>query len=119
MSIAHVLSVLPVSDIDRARAWYERLFGRVPDNTPMPTLAEWHLTEGGWVQVWVDHERAGRGLLNLAVDDLPAHLAGLRAAGLEPGDVQEVNRGVRLAPISDPDGNVVTFIGSFRVDYGT
>ncbi|QJY48582.1 VOC family protein [Pseudonocardia broussonetiae] len=117
MSIDHVLSVLPVSDIDVSRAWYERLFGRAPDNTPMPPLAEWRLTEGGWVQVWVDAERAGRGLLNLAVDDLPAHVEGLRAAGLEPGEVQEVTNGVTLSALTDPDGNTLTFIGSFHVDY--
>lgn len=44
MSIEHVLAVVPVSDLERADAWYEALFGRPADNRPMPTLVEWQVT---------------------------------------------------------------------------
>ena len=69
------------------------------------------------VQVHVDADRAGRSLLNLAVDDLPAHLAELRARDLVADDPQTVTKGVQLASVTDPDGNVVTLIGDFRVEY--
>ncbi|KGH47211.1 glyoxalase [Modestobacter caceresii] len=117
MTVAHLLAVVPVTDLHTATAWYERLFGRPPDNRPMPTLAEWRVTDTGWVQVHVDADRPGRALLNLAVDDLAAHLDELRSRGLSPGEVQTASKGVQLASVTDPDGNVVTLIGGFRVVY--
>lgn len=117
MPIEHVLAVVPVRDLEISRAWYERLFSRPEDNRPMETLVEWRATPNGWVQVWHDHERAGQGLLNLAVDDLDAQVAELSERGLEPGAIQEASEGVRLSAIEDPDGNRVTFIGGFRVVY--
>jgi glyoxylase I family protein len=81
MSIEHVLAVVPVADFEAAHAWYERLFGRPADNLPMEGLAEWRLTDGGWVQVTLDAGRAGSGLLNIAVDDLDQHIAGISQEG--------------------------------------
>ena len=118
MTIEHLLAVVPVADFDAAHAWYERLFGRAPDNLPMEgRLVEWRLTETGWVQVTYDPDRAGAALLNFAVDDLDRHLADLSRRGLVPGTIETVNKGVRLSAIRDPDGNTITFIGNFRIDY--
>ena len=117
MSIEHVLAVVPVSDLQASSRWYEALFGRPADNNPMPTLAEWQVVPGGWVQVFTDAERAGSGLLNFAVDDLEAHVAELRQRGLEPGDFTDANKGIRLSALTDPDGNTISLIGGFRVQY--
>lgn len=117
MSIEHVLAVVPVADFDGAHQWYERLFGRPADNAPMDGLVEWQVTDGGWVQVAQDAERAGSTLLNLAVDDLDRHLAEVAGRGLTPGAVAPVSKGVQLSAIRDPDGNTITFIGAFRVRY--
>jgi glyoxylase I family protein len=115
VSIDHVLAVVP--DVDRSRDWYSSLFGRSADNNPMPTLVEWQLLPGAWVQVFSDPQRAGSGLLNFAVDDLESHLAQVRERGLDPEDVVEANKGVRLSTITDPDGNTIRFIGGFRAQY--
>jgi catechol 2,3-dioxygenase-like lactoylglutathione lyase family enzyme len=117
MTVQHVLAVVPVHDIDTAREWYTRLLGCEPDNDPMPSLVEWQPVPGAWIQVFVDPDRAGRTQLNLAVDDLDTEIAAVAARGIEVGDVIDANKGVRLAPVTDPDGNVVTLIGAFRVDY--
>ncbi|BBZ18411.1 VOC family protein [Mycolicibacterium gadium] len=117
MSIQHVLAVVPVSDLQVSSRWYEALFGRPADNNPMPTLAEWQVLPGAWVQVFVDAARAGSGLLNFAVDDLQIHMAELRGRGLEPGDVTGASKGVHLSAITDPDGNTISLIGGFRVQY--
>lgn len=71
----------------------------------------------GWVQVNADADRAGTALLNFAVDDLATHLDALQDRGPAPGAIQTVNKGVQLSAITDPDGNTITFIGSFRTDY--
>jgi glyoxylase I family protein len=117
VSFEHVLAVVPVSDLDVSRAWYEKLFGRPADNKPMPVLVEWQVVPGGWVQVFVDEERAGSGLVNFAVDDLEAHVEEALAWGLEPGAIEDANKGVRLSTVTDPDGNVIRLIGGFRVQY--
>lgn len=116
MAINQVLAVVSVADIDTACSWYERLLGREADNRPMDSLADWRVTDSGWVQVHLDADRAGTALLNLAVDDLAAHLGGLRDRGLAPGAIQSASKGVQLSAITDPDGNTITFIGSVRTD---
>lgn len=117
MSIQHVLAVVPVSDLQVSSRWYEALFGRPADNNPMPTLVEWQVLPGAWVQVFADAARAGSGLLNIAVDDLQTHMAELRERDLEPGDITGASRGVHLSEITDPDGNTISLIGGFRVQY--
>lgn len=117
MSIDHLLAVVPVSDIDESRRWYSSLFGRPADNNPMPTLVEWQIRPGSWVQVFCDPGRAGSGLLNFAVDDLERHLAEVGARGIEAEPIVDADKGVRLATLTDPDGNLLRFIGGFRVEY--
>lgn len=117
MSIDHVLAVVPVNDVEKSARWYTDLFGRPADNNPMPTLVEWQVLAGAWVQVFSDPERAGSGLLNFAVDDLKGHLAEVRGRGLNPGEIVDAAKGVRLSTITDPDGNTIRFIGGFRVQY--
>ena len=117
MPIEHVLAVVPVSDIEQADAWYEALFGRPADNRPTPSMVEWQVTGAGWVQVTVDTDRAGSGLLNLAVDALAATREELATRGVDTAEIQPVNKGVELAAASDSDGNAITLIGNFRVTY--
>jgi predicted enzyme related to lactoylglutathione lyase len=118
MSIRHVLAVVPVADLDAAIDWYSRLFDAAPTNVPMPgLLAEWRLTENGWVQLTTQAGPAGSGSLNLAVDDFDAHIQAVRDRGIEVGSPVGVNKGVRLAEVHDPDGTTVTFIGDFRELY--
>lgn len=62
--ITKVLAVALVRDLDRAAAWYEQLLGRPADARPMESLADWHLTDGGWLQVFHDPKRAGGTAVN-------------------------------------------------------
>lgn len=117
MAIEHVLSVIPVNDLTVSSAWYAQFFGREPTNRPMPNLSEWRVTKTGWVQVFVDRERAGHAFCNLAVSDLESDLDALRGRGLSPGEIQDATKGVRISTLEDPDGNVINLIGGFRVQY--
>jgi hypothetical protein len=112
-----VLAVVAVSDIEAGRSWYTKLFGRGPDNNPMPSLIEWQVTDGAWVQVTEDPQRAGNGMLNLAVSDIDEGARELRDKGIDAGEIIEANKGVRLCPIPDPDNNQIHLVGNFRVKY--
>ena len=117
MAIEHVLAAVPVSDLDRSRRWYESLFGRPADNHPMSTLREWQLVPGGWVQVFTNDQCAGSSFVNFAVQDLDAQIEELKQRGLEPGEIIDADKGVRLSALTDPDGNTITLIGGFRIRY--
>jgi glyoxylase I family protein len=115
--VQHVLAVVAVSDIEAGRSWYSRLFGRSPDNNPMPELVEWQVTDGGWVQLTEDPQRAGNAMLNLAVSDIEEAVREVRECGLNPAAIVEANKGVRLCAIPDPDDNAIQLVGNFRVKY--
>ncbi|HVC39918.1 MAG TPA: VOC family protein [Candidatus Dormibacteraeota bacterium] len=118
MAIEHVLAVVPVADFAASHAWYERFFGRPADNLPMEgRLVEWRVTENGWLQVATDPVRAGSALVNFAVDDLDRHIEDLARKGLLAGEIDTVNKGVQLSAITDPDGNKITLIDNFRIQY--
>ena len=117
MAIEHVLAVVPVSDIDASAQWYAALIGRPADNNPMPSLVEWQVLPGAWVQVFSDPDRAGSGLLNFAVDDLERHLGEIAERSIKSDAIVDASKGVRTCAVTDPDGNTINFIGGFRVDY--
>lgn len=117
MRIEHVLAVVSVSDIEAARAWYERFFGRPADNRPMENLVEWRATETGWLQVFSGGGLPGTGTANFAVDDIERTHDELSERELSPGPIVDANKGVRLVTLSDPDGNTINLIGGFRISY--
>lgn len=108
MSITSVMANVTVADFDGGLNWYQRFFGRPADRRPMGGLAEWQLTETGVVQLVQDPDRGGSALLTLGVEDLDGDIAELAERGLAVGEVTE---GViaRVAAISDPEGNTITF----------
>lgn len=101
---------IAVSDENRAREWYGRLFGRGPDSTPMPGLLEWTFADEFGLQAWTDPDRAGHSTVVVWTSDLDAlgtaiESAGIAHAGIQPGG------GQRILPVSDPDGNQIVFSG--------
>lgn len=111
MTITSVLAVVVVAEVQVALPWYERVLGKRADLTPMPSLAEWRLADGGWLQVVSDAGQPGASMLTLEVDDLDATMAELAARGvpITEMDLPDRTDSLRLAQVTDPDGNVVTF----------
>jgi predicted enzyme related to lactoylglutathione lyase len=108
-----VLAVIPVQEIESSTQWYESFFGRPADQNPMDTLAEWHLSEFGVVQVFHDPDRAGRTSVNFIVDDLDTTQADLSSSGIPTTDPMTVSNGSqRLVTTTDPDGNQLGLIES-------
>ena len=108
MVITYTFAGLPVADYGAAYAWYTRLFGRAADMFPHDTEAVWRLTSSGAIYVVQDRERAGRGLLTVAVDNLAQHERRLRETGVaftEPA----AREAPRRLTVTDPDGNTLTF----------
>ncbi len=118
MTIVHIPTVVAVSDLDASHTWYQRLSDTTATNVPMPgNLADWGVTDTGWLRVFHDPKRAGKNMVNFAVADLDGQQADLCARGIDAGEIIEANKGVRPCSVIDPDNNTITIIGSFREQY--
>jgi predicted enzyme related to lactoylglutathione lyase len=104
---SHVFAGIPTANFASAAAWYERLFGRPPDNRPHQNEAVWQLAEAGLIYVVADTERAGNGLVTLILDDLDAEVAALEQRGIPTTASETLRSGVRTMALTDPDGNSV------------
>jgi catechol 2,3-dioxygenase-like lactoylglutathione lyase family enzyme len=108
MSMQNVMAALAVSDIQAASAWFTKLLGRGPTQTPMPGLLEWEFPGGGWLQVYQQTEGAGQGSVTIIEDDLETRVASLQTAHIRI-DSEKVSDETSIAVIRDPDGNRIVF----------
>lgn len=108
MSIKNAIASVAVKDLKTAMPWYEALLGGAPNSIPMPEVAEWKFTGGGWLQVYELPEQAGNGSCTLAVDNIDEVAATIEKLGI---DVSQRSTGtkVRTLMIADPDGNHIAF----------
>jgi catechol 2,3-dioxygenase-like lactoylglutathione lyase family enzyme len=102
---------LPVSDYQRALAWYERLLGSAPAFLPHATEAVWELAEHRYLYIEELPERAGHALQTVFVDDLDERVDSISARGIEPAVRETYENGVRKMIYRDPDGNEIGFGG--------
>ena len=110
---------IPVSDVDRAKAFYVEQLGFVADvgRATRPRGAGGPAHPAG-VGVLHRHRERTAGLqgpkpgsvrgLHLVVDDIEQARAELVARGVDVGEVQDVGGGVLYAGLADPDGNSLT-----------
>jgi predicted enzyme related to lactoylglutathione lyase len=109
---------IPVSDVDRAKAFYVEQLGfaadvdvrpvdgvRVVQVTPPGSSCS--LGMGTGLPVYEGTPGSIRGL-HLVVDDIEQARAELVARGVDVGAVQDVGGGVLYAGFEDPDGNSLT-----------
>ena len=108
MSIVNAIASVAVKDLAAAVAWYEALFERAADSTPMAEVAEWKFPGGGWLQVYELPERSGNGSVTLAVRDLDGVAARLHKLGIDTSQ-RTSNPKVKTLMIVDPDGNHIAF----------
>jgi predicted enzyme related to lactoylglutathione lyase len=108
MKIDNALASVAVKDLKAAVAWYEQLFERPADSTPMPEVAEWKFERGGWLQVYQLPERAGLGSFTLAVSDIEEVVAHVQQLGIDTSN-RPSNAQVKTLMIVDLDGNHIAF----------
>src|SRR5690349_13574274 len=108
MKIEHVLASVALKDLVAATKWYEEVFQRPADSTPMPEVAEWKFPRGGWLQVYRLPERAGGCSCTFAVDDLHQVVTHLQTLGVETDEDMKGEK-IRVIMIKDPAGNSLAF----------
>jgi len=113
------LVILPVADVDRAKAFYRDRLGFVEDVDvrPAPGVRVVQLTPPGsgcsvgmgtGLPVYEEPAPGSVRGLHLVVADIDGARAELAGRGVDIGDVQDVGGGVRYAGFADPDGNTLT-----------
>jgi predicted enzyme related to lactoylglutathione lyase len=108
MLIDNAIASVAVKDLGSAAPWYEALLRRAPDSTPMPEVAEWKFTRGGWLQVYQLPERAGSGSFTLAVSNIEEVVAHVEKLGIDASQ-RSSGAQVKTLMIVDPDGNHIAF----------
>jgi predicted enzyme related to lactoylglutathione lyase len=106
---------IPVTDVDRAKAFYTEQLGFVADVDVRPAegIRVVQLTPPGsacsiGMGTGLAAYEAAPGTiraLHLVVDDIDKARAELVGRGVEVGPVEDVGGGVKYAGFSDPDGN--------------
>ena len=113
------LVILPVADVDRAKAFYVDVLGfaedvdvrpadgvRVVQLTPPGSACS--ISRGTGLDDYTEMPPGSVKGLHLVVPDIDAARAELAERGLEIGEVFDVGGGVRYAWFGDPDGNTMT-----------
>jgi hypothetical protein len=108
MTIKNALASVAVRDLKTSVQWYAKVFGRGPDSTPMPEVAEWKFPSGGWLQVYALAERAGGCSCTLAVSNLDEERSKLQKLGVDT-NTGTASPQVKTIMIKDPDGNSIAF----------
>jgi predicted enzyme related to lactoylglutathione lyase len=110
---------IPVTDVDRAKAFYTEQLGFVADVDvrPAPGVRVVQLTPPGsacsiglgtGLGAYDGREPGSVKALHLVVEDIEKARADLVGRGVEVGPVEDVGGGVKYAGFSDPDGNTLT-----------
>lgn len=109
---------IPVTDVDRAKAFYVQLgFTADVDVQPAPGVRVVQLTPpgsacsiglGAGLPAYDGRDPGSIRALHLVVADIEQARADLVGRGITVGDVYDVGGGVKYAELADPDGNTLT-----------
>jgi catechol 2,3-dioxygenase-like lactoylglutathione lyase family enzyme len=103
---------MPVTDLERAVVWYERVLGTEPSFYPNDVEAVWELSEHCYLYVEVRPGHAGHGRSTLFVGDFDDRIDAAASRGIEPVEQETYANGVRHATYRDPDGNELCLGGA-------
>jgi catechol 2,3-dioxygenase-like lactoylglutathione lyase family enzyme len=107
LSTAHVVPTLAVSDMDRARRFYEEGLGLAVEADVVGTV---RYSCGGDTALAIFErpmEPVDRTVAAFEVEDIEGEVNELRGRGVEVEDIITLPSGVKRAFFKDPDGNVI------------
>jgi predicted enzyme related to lactoylglutathione lyase len=105
-----LFSGVPVSDFKAAQLWYEHFFCTPADIVAHEAEIMWRVSDGGWLYIMRDADRAGKGIVTMAVSDIEAAVSALQERGIEIGAIKSEGEAGRKAVALDADGNSIAII---------
>lgn len=108
MKIDYLFAAIVVTDLDASENFYTKIIGRPPDDKPMDTLAQWRGVSNAGIQLFKDSAKAGHSMMTIIVSDVEKTAQLLKKEGIVLGKIRKEDT-MRIAQLSDPDGNVIFF----------
>ena len=103
-------TVYPVTDMPRARRFYEDILGLKPENNWEDKWVEYDIKGGTFaITCWLEENKPGApgGLVAFEVDDLDATVRQIKARDVSLAKEVFATPVCRMAFVADPDGNQV------------
>jgi len=106
IDVRELIAEITVSDLERSREWYSRLFGKKgPDLEPFPGNVEFKVGSA-WVQIVSGKvDSSSNWDLQLEVRDLARERERIRTAGIAATEDKGVPKVISFFDVKDPDGN--------------
>ncbi len=108
VEVREIITEISVSNLERSKEWYTKLFGKGIDLEPFKGNLEWRLG-GGWVQISEGKVRPSSWGLRIEVRDAVREHERLHRAGIAVKEVKTVPDTIRYFGIRDPDDNDILF----------
>ncbi len=106
IDVREAITVIKVSDLQRSREWYAKLFGKGHDLEPFPGNVEFGVG-GAWVQISSGRVQPSTWSLHLEVRDVSRERDRLRGTAIEATEVSGVPGVISFFDLNDPDGNSI------------
>ncbi|OTN89083.1 hypothetical protein A5819_001575 [Enterococcus sp. 7E2_DIV0204] len=109
LNVKSVTVGLPVSNLEAAASWYEKLFMSDEKITPVEGIIEYQIGSV-WIQLFEEKMNVSENVLRLEVEDLDTEFKRLKTLGVIVDEViADVADILRYVDFSDPDGNKLSF----------
>lgn len=95
---------IQVSDLQKSREWYSRLFGKGPDLEPFEGNVEFKIG-GAWVQIVAGEPKPSSWSLQVEVGDLLLERQRLREEKIDATEIKTASNVISWFDLKDPDGN--------------
>lgn len=104
INVREMIVEISVSNMEKSREYYVRLFGKEPDLEPFPGNVEFKIG-GGWVQIVKNEVKPSSWSLMLEVLDLPHERERLRKVDIPATEINSHPNVISWFDLKDPDGN--------------
>lgn len=109
LNVKSVTIGLPVSNLEEAANWYEKLLMSDEKITPVEGVIEYQIGSD-WIQLFEEKMTISENVLRLEVEDLDTEFERLKTLGvIVDGVIEDVPGIIRYLDFSDPDGNKLSF----------
>jgi glyoxylase I family protein len=115
IDVRETITEVAVSDLEKSREWYSRLFGKGPDLEPFPGNVEFRVG-GSWLQIVRGNVKPSSWNFQVEVRDLSRERERLRKSGVEAAEIKTLPNVISYFGIKDPDGNSLLFFQVLTTD---
>ena len=115
IDVRETITEIQVSNLEKSKEWYTRLFGKGPDLEPFPGNVEFKIG-GAWVQIVSGKVKPSSWTILFEVRDLHRERERLRANNIEATEIETSPGVISWFDLTDPDGNSMRWFQVLTTD---